>query len=461
MVRNTRNVAEETHEGLKAQGARLTAQDLEPAERVKMALRLGPYTMSRFFWRSDTPSCLMEVYGKRMHIEEHMIQGFKASAIGAGIKKDGGLDMALIFSEKGATAAGVFTTNRVKAAPVILSQENIRKGRVRAILANSGNANACTGKVGLNDAHREAELVAKELAINPDEVLVASTGVIGTFLPMDRIERVIPELIKRLMPEGLPDAAQAIMTTDSFSKIGRFVGQASGKPYQILGIAKGAGMIMPNMATMLCFVLSDIRIDPADLSKSVSSSVKTTFNRISVDGDTSTNDTVLVMANGMAGNRELTSGDYERFQKGLTQVMDDLATMIVRDGEGATKVVYVKVKGAASQEDAETAARTIANSYLVKTAFYAQDPNWGRIMAALGRSNISMQEADVHIWVDDIQIVDGGLAIGADVEKRASKKMAQKAFSVTIDLRQGEHEDQVVTCDLTPDYIAINSEYRT
>ncbi len=391
----------------------------------------------------------------------NIVQGFKASALAAGIKKDGGLDMALIVSEKGAAAAGVFTTNRVKAAPVILSQENIRKGQVRAIIANSGNANACTGRVGLDNALREAELVAKELGINPDEVLVASTGVIGRPLPMERIERIIPDLAKRLVPEGLPDVAEAIMTTDSFSKISRFEGEAGGKPYQILGIAKGAGMIMPNMATMLCFVLSDIRIDPADLSKSVSSSVKTTFNRISVDGDTSTNDTVLVVANGMAGNGELNSDDFERFQIGLTHVMDTLATMIVRDGEGATKVVYVKIRGAARHADAETAARTIANSYLVKTAFYGQDPNWGRIMAALGRSNISMQEEDVHIWVDEIQIVQGGLAIGADVEKQASKRMAQKEFSVTIDLRQGKHEVQVVTCDLTPEYIAINSDYRT
>jgi glutamate N-acetyltransferase/amino-acid N-acetyltransferase len=390
-----------------------------------------------------------------------IVPGFKASALAAGIKKDGGLDMALIFSEKSAAAAGVFTTNRVKAAPVILCQENILKGRMRAIIANSGNANACTGKAGLDNAHREAEWVAKELGISPDEVLVASTGVIGTPLPMDRIERVIPELVKQLMPEGLPDAAEAIMTTDSFSKISRFEGEAGGKPYQIFGIAKGAGMIMPNMATMLCFVLSDIHIDPGDLRKSVSSAVKPTFNRISVDGDTSTNDTVLVMANGMAGNGELTSEDYERFQIGLTHVMDTLATMIVRDGEGATKVVFVKVKGAASHEDAETAARTIANSYLVKTAFYGQDPNWGRIMGALGRSNISMQEEDVHIWVDEIKIVEGGLAIGADAEKQASKKMAQKEFSVTVDLRQGKNEDQVVTCDLTPDYIAINSDYRT
>ena len=391
----------------------------------------------------------------------HIVQGFKASALASGIKKDRGLDMALIFSEESAAAAGVFTTNRVKAAPVILSQENIGKGRIRAIIANSGNANACTGKAGLDNAHREAKWVAKELGISPDEVLVASTGVIGTPLPMDRIERVIPELVKQLRPEGLADAAEAIMTTDSFSKISRFEGEAGGKPYQIFGMAKGAGMIMPNMATMLCFVLSDIHIDPADLRKSVSSAVKPTFNRISVDGDTSTNDTVLVMANGTAGNGELTSDDYERFQIGLTHVMDTLATMIVRDGEGATKVVFVKVKGAASHGDAEAAARTIANSYLVKTAFYGQDPNWGRIMGALGRSNISMQEEDVHIWVDEIKIVEGGLAIGADAEKQASKRMAQKEFSVTVDLRQGKHQDQVVTCDLTPDYIAINADYRT
>jgi glutamate N-acetyltransferase/amino-acid N-acetyltransferase len=390
-----------------------------------------------------------------------IVQGFKASAGAAGIKKDGGLDMALIFSEKAAASAGVFTTNRVKAAPVILSQENTQKGTVRAIIANSGNANACTGKVGLDNALREAELVAGELGIKADEVLVASTGVIGTPLPMDRIERAIPELVKHLLPEGLPDAAKAIMTTDSFSKTSQFEGEAGGKPYRILGIAKGAGMIMPNMATMLCIVLSDIHMDPIALSKSVSSAVKSTFNRISVDGDTSTNDMVLALANGMAGNERLTSDDYERFHMGLTHVMDTLATMIVRDGEGATKVVYVKVKGAASHEDAETAARTVANSYLVKTAFYGQDPNWGRIMAALGRSNISMHEEDVHIWVEGIQIVKKGLAVGGDVEKQASKCMAQKEFSVTIDLRQGEHEDQVVTCDLTPEYISINSDYRT
>lgn len=389
------------------------------------------------------------------------IQGFKASATAAGIKKDGQPDMTLIFSERDAEAAGVFTTNKVKAAPVVLSQENIRNGKARAIIANSGNANACTGQDGLNNARRTAELVARELKIKSDEVLVASTGVIGSPLPMERIGLAIPQLAKQLSPDGIAHAAEAIITTDSFPKISRFEGEAGGKPYKILGVAKGAGMIMPHMATMLCFILSDIQIDAADLSKGISTSVKTTFNRISVDGDTSTNDTVLALANGMAGNGELSSDDWTRFQKGLTHVMDELATMIVKDGEGATKVVKIRIKGAGTDLDALTAGRAIANSYLVKTALYGQDPNWGRIMAALGRSGIRMREEDIHIWVDEIKITEGGLAIGTDAEKEASKKMEQKEFSITIDLQQGVYEDQIITCDLTPDYIKLNAGYRT
>jgi len=229
----------------------------------------------------------------------------------------------------------------------------------------------------------------------------------------------------------------------------------------MIGIAKGAGMIMPQMATLLCFVLSDIRINPDGLREAVSSAVETTFNRISVDGDTSTNDAVLVMANGMAGNRAISSGDYEELQKGLTLVMDELATMIVKDGEGATKLIYVKIKGASTHMDALTAARAIANSSLVKTAFYGQDPNWGRIMAALGRSGIRMKEEDVSIWVDDVKIVEGGIGKGVDLEKQAAEKMAQKEFSVTVDLHQGKHEDRIITCDLTHDYITINADYRT
>jgi glutamate N-acetyltransferase/amino-acid N-acetyltransferase len=392
---------------------------------------------------------------------KHIVPGFKASAIAAGLKKEGELDLALLFSERKAVTAGVFTTNKVKAAPVILSQENLQTGKARAIIANSGNANACTGKDGLDNARRTAHLVARELGIEPHEVLVASTGVIGSPLNMDLIARAIPDIAKTLSAEGIPHVSEAIMTTDSFPKISRFEGEADGKPYQILGIAKGAGMIMPNMATMLCFILSDIQIDVAELRKAVSTSGETTFNRISVDGDTSTNDMILALANGMAGNGVLSSGDYERFQKGLTLVMNELATMIVRDGEGATKVIYLKIKGAATDKDALEAARTIANSSLVKTAFFGQDPNWGRIMAALGRSGIRMREQEVNIWVDDVEIVERGLGKGIEPEKRAAEKMANREFSVTIDLHQGEHEDQVITCDLTHDYIRINADYRT
>jgi glutamate N-acetyltransferase/amino-acid N-acetyltransferase len=390
-----------------------------------------------------------------------MVRGFKAGAAAAGIKKRGGLDLAIIFSEKEAVGAGVFTTNKVKAAPVLVSQENVRNGRVRVIVANSGNANACTGREGLANSKRMAELVAQELGIDPTEVLVASTGVIGAQLDIDLISRSLKSLVQDLSPEGIPRALEAIMTTDSFPKMARYEGKAGGMPYRIVGIAKGAGMIMPQMATMLCFILTDVQIGAVELKKALSSGVERTFNRITVDGDTSTNDTVLVMANGMAGNGRMDSRDYESFGKGLTDVMGRLAAMIVKDGEGATKVIEIRIQGAASGADAVTAAKTVANSTLVKTAFYGQDPNWGRIMAALGRSGITMREEDVGIWVDDVKIVDSGVGTGLDREKDAAERMKQKQFSVTIELNQGEHDDRVITCDLTHDYVTINAEYRT
>jgi glutamate N-acetyltransferase/amino-acid N-acetyltransferase len=390
-----------------------------------------------------------------------MIQGFKGSAVAAGLKKKAEPDLGLIFSEKEAIAAGVFTSNRVKAAPVILSRENILDGRARAIIANSGNANACSGKEGMENARLTADLVASGLGIPPDEVLVASTGVIGAPLNMDLISPAIPNLVDSLSTEGMPRVAEAIMTTDSFPKLKRFDGVAGNVPYRILGIAKGAGMIMPDMATMLCFIMSDILVDVEFLRESLASSVRTTFNRISVDGDTSTNDMVLALANGVAGNRRLSSADHEEFQRGMTRVMGELATMIVRDGEGATKVVQVKIKGAATADDALAAARTVANSSLVKTAFYGQDPNWGRIMAAIGRSGVRMKEEAVHIWIDDLKIVDGGLGTGVELEKKAAEMMGKKEFSVTIDLQQGDCEDRMITCDLTHEYVTINADYRT
>ncbi len=390
----------------------------------------------------------------------NQINGFKGSAVAAGLKKGGEPDLALIFSERESVAAGVFTTNRVQAAPVILSRENIKNGRVRAIVVNSGNANACTGEAGLENARLTARLVGEELGIGPDEVLVASTGVIGAQLDMKLISEAVPNLSKSLSSDGITRVAEAMMTTDSFSKISRFEGKANGKPFQILGIAKGAGMIMPNMATMLCFVLTDLAIDAPNLDSSVSAALESSFNRISVDGDTSTNDMVLVLANGRT-EEVLSSEGLEEFVRGLTSVMKELATMIVRDGEGATKVVHVKVKGAATAEDALTAARTVANSSLVKTAFYGQDPNWGRIMAALGRSGIRMREEKVSIWIDGVKIVEGGLGTGEGSERDAADKMTKKEFTLSIDLHQGEHEDMIITCDLTHKYITINANYRT
>ncbi len=389
------------------------------------------------------------------------VPGFKASAVAAGLKNNNTPDLALIFSETDAVAAGVFTTNKVKAAPVLLSMEHIHNGKARAIIANSGNANACTGLEGLNNARQTAKRVAKELGIRSHDVLVASTGVIGSQLDMARIQNAIPKLKNGLSQEGIPQAVEAIMTTDAFPKISRFEGKVGKKSYTILGMAKGAGMIMPQMATMLCFILTDVRIKKHDLKKALLTAVDASFNRITVDGDTSTNDTVLILANGLAGNPEFVSHDFEEFEKALKKVMTDLATMIVRDGEGATKVVYVQVKGAASEKDARTAARVVANSTLVKTSFYGQDPNWGRIMAALGRSNIDMKERDISIWIDDVQIVKGGLGLGIDHEKSAAVKMHNKEFRLTVDLHQGNHEDQIITCDLTHEYVSINADYRT
>ena len=396
-----------------------------------------------------------------MDEEKHIVQGFKAAAVVAGLKKGDALDIALIVSDREAAAAGIFTTNKVRAAPVILSERHLENGKARAIIANAGNANACTGDPGLNDARRTAELVGQGLGISPEDVLVASTGVIGQELDMDLIAGAIPGLTKTLALDAVPLAAQAIMTTDSFPKISSFEGQAGGHTYRIIGIAKGAGMIMPNMATMLSFILSDISISSDDLKSALLSSVETTFNRISVDGDTSTNDTVLAMANGLAGNKDLSGEDYDIFAEGLRNVMWDLARMIVRDGEGATKLVSVEVKNAFSPLDALRAARTVANSSLVKTALYGQDPNWGRVMAALGRAEIEMREDQVDIWIDDVQIVAKGLGRGAEAEELAAEIMTRNEFSLTIDLNEGGYHDRMLTCDLTHEYVTINADYRT
>ena len=391
----------------------------------------------------------------------HSVPGFLASASSCGLGKEGELDLSLIVSQKRAVAAGVFTTNRVKAAPVLISQERIKKGFIRAILVNTGCANACTGIQGLNDAVKTADLVATGLDIDPSETVIASTGIIGAYLQVNLIEGAIPGLIDTLSPYGFESVAKAIMTTDSFPKISYREGTVSGKPYHLMGVAKGAGMIMPHMATMLSFLLTDIKIDSHTLSQLFTPAVDTTFNRITVDGETSTNDMALILANGLAGNGKLGKKGLEAFGRNLHDVMAELAYMIVKDGEGASKVIIVEVNGAATKRDAQKAAREVANSNLVKTAIFGQDANWGRIMATLGRAGIEIEERKVQIWIEGVKIVECGTMISKEAEKEAAERMTGKEVTIAINLNQGRYQDRMITCDLTYDYIRINADYRS
>jgi glutamate N-acetyltransferase/amino-acid N-acetyltransferase len=390
-------------------------------------------------------------------------RGFSYGAVEAAIKKPGRLDLALIVSETPAAAAAVFTTNKVTAAPVLLSRERIAGGLCQALVVNSGNANACTGKQGLEDARETTSLVAEGLGIDEGLVQVCSTGVIGVPLPMDRLRAAIPGLVKGVGEAGLNQVADAIMTTDTFPKTSVRSGSAAGVPYTIAGIAKGAGMIMPNMATMLSFIVTDAAVEPAWLRQLFARSVDSSFNAITVDGDTSTNDTALIMANGAAGT-PLLSGDLPggaEFEALLKEVLLDLAKAIVRDGEGATKLVEVTVRGAVSDADAKRAAMAVANSCLVKTAFFGQDANWGRIFAAVGYSGAQVDQSRAELFFDDVQMVRGGLFTAGDAEVRGSAVLRNSEFSVTVDLHLGSGSATVYTCDLSYDYVKINADYRT
>ena len=391
------------------------------------------------------------------------IKGFKFSAVEASVKKPGRLDFALIYSEVPAVVAAVFTTNKVKAAPVILSMERVRGGYARAIVVNSGNANACTGKQGMVDAEETAKLVSQGLGIGEDAVLVASTGVIGQPLPMERLRRAVPGLVAHLSSGSLSEVARAIMTTDTFPKMESRTGAAGERAYTIAGIAKGAGMIMPNMATMLSFIVTDAAVDPVWLRKIFQEITDSTFNCISVDGDTSTNDTALIMANGTAGNPEICPGtpEAENFEKLLRDVLLALSMQIVRDGEGATKFVEVVVKGAVSPGDARKAAMAIANSLLVKTAFFGQDANWGRILAAVGYSGAEIDQDRAALLFDNVEMVRNGMFVGGNAEGLGSEVLKKKEFRVTVDLGLGEGKATVFTNDLSYDYVKINADYRT
>jgi glutamate N-acetyltransferase/amino-acid N-acetyltransferase len=393
-----------------------------------------------------------------------IIDGFTYSAVPAGIRKKDRLDLGLIYCESPAVAGGVFTTSLVKAPPVILGMEKIAAGKAQAILVNSGIANACTGEAGMAAAHQSAGMVAKVLDIDEGLVQVSSTGVIGEQLPVDTISEAMDELTNGLSPIAYGQVAEAIMTTDTVPKTADRVCLLGDSEVKLFGIAKGAGMIMPDMATMLCFVMTDARINASVLQSHLSMAVQQSFNRITVDGDTSTNDTVLALASCRAKNPEINSLDSEEsrvFAETLADLLKDLALQIVSDGEGATKLVTIKVAGARSETEAEMAARTIANSALVKTAFFGEDANWGRIIAALGRSGIDFDADRVDIAFDDVLMVRDGLGLGADAEAKATEVLQQKMFSVTIDLKAGQAISEIYTCDLSLDYVKINADYRT
>ncbi len=388
-------------------------------------------------------------------------KGYLFSAAAAAIKKPGRKDLALIFSEQEALMAGMFTTNRVKAAPVRLDMKRIRSGRGQAIIVNSGNANACTGAQGAKDAAELSESVAASRGLKPNMVYVCSTGVIGKPLPMERIRPKIAELSKGLGKSTIDDVAAAIMTTDSFPKVVLRAVRVAGATVRIAGICKGAGMICPNMATMLCFILSDAAITRRALDAALRDAVAGSFNRITVDGDRSTNDTVLLMANGLAGNDVIAerTGAFSTFCSALSSVAAELSAMIVRDGEGATKLVEIRVKNARNRGDADKAAFAVANSPLVKTAVYGNDANWGRIIAALGYSGIEMREERTDISIGGIMVARKGLGTGRDGE--AGEAMRKGDVRITVDLHMGKAFAKVLTCDLTEEYIKINAEYRT
>ncbi|MGQ9919728.1 MAG: bifunctional glutamate N-acetyltransferase/amino-acid acetyltransferase ArgJ [Desulfobacca sp.] len=393
-----------------------------------------------------------------------VVPGFQAAAVAAAIKKPGRPDLGLIVATAPAVAAGVFTTNRVKAAPVMLCQRRLRRGQAQAILVNSGNANACTGDAGLRAASATTAYVARLLGLPPARVLPASTGVIGQPLPVDRIQAAIPTLVERLRPEGLPDVAAAIMTTDTFPKTAAAQGSIDGLPITVAGIAKGAGMIHPNLATMLVFLLTDANITAPTLKTALRQGLASSFNRITVDGDTSTNDCVLVLASGAAGHfpiTDLSSPAGRLFADLLASVMVDLAGRIVRDGEGAAHVFKVIISGAATPRQALQAARTVALSPLVKTAVAGNDANWGRIMAALGRAGIRLDPQKVDIFIGPQQVVSQGLGLGAAAEQAAQALMATGSFDLRIDLHLGSYTDYYLTCDLTADYVHINADYRS
>lgn len=389
-------------------------------------------------------------------------KGFTAAGVKAGIKKSGNLDVAVIYTKTQAVVAGTFTQNKVAAAPVYVSKEVVATGTAHAIVANAGCANACTGQQGLDDAHKMAQIAADELGVNADDVIVGSTGVIGVNLPMDKLEAGIKDAVANLSADGSDNAGRAIITTDTHSKSVTCEFELSGKTVRMGAIAKGSGMIRPNMATMLCYITTDIAIDQALLQKAVSGCVEKSFNMISVDGDMSTNDMVIVLANGEANNAKITeeNADYQIFFDKLMMLCTELAKQIAADGEGASKFLTINVKGAKSFADAKTVGMAIANSPLVKTAFFGEDPNWGRIICAVGYSGADMVPEKTVVKFGGITIFANGTGATYD-EKALAHVMKEKDIVIDIELNMGQEDATVWSCDLSYEYVKINGEYHT
>lgn len=390
-------------------------------------------------------------------------EGFLCHAVSAGIKDPAKprLDLGLIYSTAPCVTAATFTTNKVKAAPVRVCQAHLKSNDIRAIIVNSGNANACTGPRGIQDAKAMAIATAESLGLKATQVMVNSTGIIGLPMPIDRITAAVPGLVKGLARDRHEAIAQAIMTSDTKPKSLAIEVPLGSKTIRIAAIAKGAGMICPSMGTMLCFITTDAAIGLADLKKCTSEAVQNTFNRISIDGDTSTNDTVIVMANGMAGNRKIATGgpQHTAFCEALEYVMRCMARMIVSDGERVTKFVEIAVRGAATYMDARKVAETVANSLLVKCSWNGSDPNWGRVMHAIGYSRAKIREEHIDIYFDGHIATRNGISAGTPLEVLQAA-VAKREFTVTIDLNIGDAGYIVYTSDLSQEYVDFNkAEY--
>jgi glutamate N-acetyltransferase/amino-acid N-acetyltransferase len=394
-------------------------------------------------------------------LEPRVIKGFRFAGVAAGLRKERGRkDLGVIVADRPIAAAAVFTTNRVKAAPVVVTQEHIRRGRLQAVAANSGSANCFTGKAGIKLAQNSCAALATEIGCGAELVVPCSTGVIGHLYDLEKYRAGIRDAVAALSPDALEDFARAIMTTDTHPKMASARLKLGGAQVTVAGCAKGAGMIEPKMATMLAFVVTDAAVGTADLKRTLAHALPASFNAITIDGDMSTNDTLLLMASGAGGGRALSGRELAAFGEAVTALSSALARELVRDGEGATKLVTIEVRGARSTADADRIAREIANSPLVKTAFFGCDPNFGRIVMAAGKAGVAMDLERLEVRMAGIRIASHG-ALHTEALADAAAQMKQPEFGLTIDLKLGKARASIMTCDFSYDYVKINAEYTT